>query len=172
MYILCFYLRLLTSSSSTEATAVSSNIGKYSTRFIGGSVLFVGLYLTRLKNPLYVSFIGASECNLQLASNEASPQFNAMWDSRSANDSMKTRLTAMENYLGEAMSAAPSDKMEEIQKRVDKIREKGYTNAIKVGLDRAEFWAESGDITKFEQTLKQLNKYKTEGGILDDKGLS
>lgn len=95
-----------------------------------------------------------------------------MWDSRSANDSMKTRLTAMENYLGEAIAAAAnSENMDNVRERVDEIREKGYTNAIKVSLDRAEFWAESGDIIKFEQTLKQLNKYKTEGGTIDISGI-
>ena len=139
---------------------------------LGGGVIFVGLYLSRLKNPLYISFIGNTEANLQLANDQANSPWNAMWDSRSANDSMKTRLTAMETYLGEAIaSAASADNMENIQQRVDKIREKGYTNAIKVCLQRAEFWAESGEIVKFEQTLKQLNKYKSEGGVLEVAGI-
>eukprot|EP01084_Bolivina_argentea_P267197 453505_1 len=160
------------SETASSSTSVVNNFSKYGSKLAGGSVLFIILYLTRLRNPLYVNYvIGISEAKLQLADGQASSQWNAMWDSRSANDSMKTRLTAMEKYLGEAMSAAESDKMSEIQKRIDKIREKGYTNAIHISLHRAEFWAESGEIVKFEQVINQLNTYIAEGGILDNNEL-
>eukprot|EP01084_Bolivina_argentea_P267196 453504_1 len=171
-----FQRRLLSATAESEtassSTSVVNNFSKYGSKLAGGSVLFIILYLTRLRNPLYVNYvIGISEAKLQLADGQASSQWNAMWDSRSANDSMKTRLTAMEKYLGEAMSAAESDKMSEIQKRIDKIREKGYTNAIHISLHRAEFWAESGEIVKFEQVINQLNTYIAEGGILDNNEL-
>eukprot|EP00484_Ammonia_sp_Unknown_P019516 CAMPEP_0197042556 /NCGR_PEP_ID=MMETSP1384-20130603/18903_1 /TAXON_ID=29189 /ORGANISM="Ammonia sp." /LENGTH=333 /DNA_ID=CAMNT_0042473685 /DNA_START=162 /DNA_END=1163 /DNA_ORIENTATION=+ len=164
---------MLTASTETAAEGAAggtaASLSNYTGRLFGGSAVLLLLYVTRLRNPLYVSMIGLSEAKLQLAESQASAQWNALWDSRSANDSMKTRLTAMENYLGEAMSAAPADKMDEIQMKVDKIREKGYSNAIKIALERAEFWAESGEIIKFEQMAAQTQTYVAEGGTLDQK---
>ena len=160
---------MLTASSEAEAAA-ASGAGQYAGRIFGGSAVLAVLYVTRLRNPLYISMIGTTESKLQLAESQASLPINAMWDSRSANDSMKTRLSAMERYLGEAMSATDSVNMAEIQVKVDSVRQKGYTNGIKVALERAEFWAENGDITQFEKTVALLQKYKAEGGALDNTG--
>lgn len=161
---------MLSASSEAEAAAVSGG-GQYIGKICGGSAVLAVLYLTRLRNPLYIAMIGTTESKLKLAENQAALPWNAMWDSRSANDSMRARLSAMERYLGEAMSAAESGKSTEIQNKVDSIRQQGYSNGIKVTLERAEFWAESGEITKLEQTMDQLRKYEAEGGILDKKGV-
>eukprot|EP01083_Nonionella_stella_P275472 935529_1 len=165
--------RLLSATAESEGTAAvgGTGVAQYAGRILGGSGLLIVLYFTRLRNPLYVSMIGVSEAKLQLADGQASPQWNAMWDTHSANDSMKTRLTAMEQYLGEAMSATEPEQMNAIQIKVDAIREKGYSNAIKVAMGRADFWAESGRIVKFEQVLNTITQYVTEGGVLDDKEL-
>eukprot|EP01083_Nonionella_stella_P093594 262369_1 len=164
---------LLSATAESEGTAAvgGTGVAQYAGRILGGSGLLIVLYFTRLRNPLYVSMIGVSEAKLQLADGQASPQWNAMWDTHSANDSMKTRLTAMEQYLGEAMSATEPEQMNAIQIKVDAIREKGYSNAIKVAMGRADFWAESGRIVKFEQVLNTITQYVTEGGVLDDKEL-
>merc|ERR1712113_1317474 len=84
---------------------------------------------------------------------------------------MATRLSAMERYLGEAMSCAQSDKMSKVQTKVANIRKKGYTNAIIIALNRADFWGESGEIKKFEQMMKNVNKYQIEGGQVDNAEL-
>merc|ERR1712228_974200 len=162
---------LLTAESAETTTASSTTFARYTGRIFGSSALCIILYLTRLRNPLYISLIGSSEANLLLAEQQSNPPWNAKWDTRSANDSMATRLSAMERYLGEAMSATPSDKMSDVETKVSNIRKKGYTNAIIIALNRADFWAESGEISKFEQMMKTLNKYEIEGGVVDNKEL-
>ena len=96
--------------SAANASAAEASSGVNSAKFlkwglIGGGLSLV-LYLTRLRNPLWAAYLGPSEHNLQLADSEASLPLNAMWDSRSANDSMKSRLSSMENHLGNSLSFA------------------------------------------------------------------
>eukprot|EP01084_Bolivina_argentea_P112984 201461_1 len=162
--------RLLAEAASEEA-AVSAGIGQYFGRIVGGTVLFTALYVTRLRNPLYTTIIGATETNLAIAEGQSKSPLNAKWDSRSANDSMQTRLASMEKYIGMALSTVHSDKMEKVQERVDKIRQNGYNNAIKIALERAEFWAESGEIVKFEKILVKIQSFTMEGGSLNEKEL-
>lgn len=169
-----YFDSLLSASEEAEAAGVASGGRPIFGRIVGGSVIIVGLYLSRLRNPLYTSIIGETETNLQLAESHAALSYQYYWDSRSANDSLVPRLKAMENYLGIAMTASQNsgDNSSNMYERVQNIRNKGYSNAVKVSLSRAEHYAEAGELEKFEETMQQTNNFISEGGQIDSKGIT
>lgn len=141
-----------------------------STYIISGTFIFIGLYFSRLYNPLYVSIIGESNVNLELANSCASLPLNAYWDSKSANDSMKPRLRRMEKYIGLALSSTNNDN--NMITKANNIRIKGYTNGAITAKNRAKYYAESGELVKFDGMMDEIESYKMEGAIIDDKGIS
>ena len=155
-------------SQSQSQSAARQCSGRLASRLLWSSVLLSALYATRLRNPAYAWLVGTAEAQLELAEAEARPPWNAFWDSRSANDSMQARLAAMERYLGQALSAAQAqaqgEQLERVQRRAEAIRRQGYSNAMRVVLDRADFWAESGELVKFEQMRCQLQRYRAQAG--------
>lgn len=162
-------------SVTAETTAESSTIliSRWLTRILFGSALFTLFYITRLRNPFYTMAIGSTQTYLQMADSQAKKPLNAKWDTRSANDSMATRLQSMEKYLGLAMASIMNDSVvddkQSLIERVDDIRNKGYSNAIDIGLNRCQFWAESGEILKMKEKFNKLQSYIISGGILNEE---
>ena len=161
------------SSGAAAGGASGNSVAKMLRYGLIGAVICVGLYLSRLRNPFYASMIGGVEINMQLAENDANQPLNAMWDTRSAHDSMKARLKAMEKHLGSALSMAGSagDKDKEaLFERATQIRAKGYSNAAKIALNRAQHWGSQGELVRFEKNMEEVEECVSLGANLDVNG--
>eukprot|EP00490_Sorites_sp_Unknown_P003812 CAMPEP_0114658616 /NCGR_PEP_ID=MMETSP0191-20121206/16085_1 /TAXON_ID=126664 /ORGANISM="Sorites sp." /LENGTH=106 /DNA_ID=CAMNT_0001881135 /DNA_START=398 /DNA_END=719 /DNA_ORIENTATION=- len=73
----------------------------------------------------------------------------------------------MEKYIGLALSTSNNDNT--IMDKANKIRVKGYTNAVITAKNRAKHYAEAGELKKFNDMLSEVEKYVMEGGIIDSK---
>ncbi|ETO13175.1 hypothetical protein RFI_24200 [Reticulomyxa filosa] len=137
-------------------------------------------YVPKLRNLLWTHYLGATEYNLQLAESEAAKPESDKWgNSRSTSDTptttttttTTTRLKSMEQYLAVALSSVSAEmdpkEVQRVSERINSIRIKGYSNAIAIALQRATYWGSAGDIANFEQTLKQIDDYVSQGGQVD-----
>ncbi|ETN97780.1 hypothetical protein RFI_39746, partial [Reticulomyxa filosa] len=134
-------------------------------------------YVPKLRNLLWTHYLGATEYNLQLAESEAAKPESDKWgNSRSTSDTPTTRLKSMEQYLAVALSSVSAEmdpkEVQRVSERINSIRIKGYSNAIAIALQRATYWGSAGDIANFEQTLKQIDDYVSQGGQVDHAGNS
>lgn len=151
------------------AAAASASAGPWLFRFILFSGAFAALYITRLRNPLYEALVGPEQVSLEYADNRAKLPLTYYWNSKSAKQTMNSRLRAMEASLGAAVSNSSSEKT---MARVEDIRKKGYTNGIRVNLGRAKHFARGGKVNEMEKCITNVETYQQKGGIVDTKQLN
>eukprot|EP00494_Astrolonche_serrata_P030747 UN31015 len=169
--------RYLTSSTATEAEAAgaaeAAGVGggkPWGPRLFLGGIICIILYGTRFRNPLYESMLGTERVSLESADKDASLPLWYSWDSKTGARTIESRLNNMEETLGKALSS--SSNPSETQKKVDRIREKGYTNGIIVNLDRANKFADASNMVELEKVFNVIHKYEASGGKIDEKQLN
>jgi len=129
------------------------------------SIICSVLYGTRLRNPLYEAVVGPEQVALEYAENRAKLPLTYYWDSKTAMSTMDSRLNSMESSLGAALANSPTP---EKLAKVEKIREKGYSNGIMTSLGRAQHFAREGAVGGMEKCINKVDVYRRKGGKVQE----